>query len=54
MNATMTKFGYPDSVVRDYPLWSVQLRPAQATLGALVFVCKEPAIRTCRPTMPSI
>jgi len=41
MNATMEKFGYPDTVVRDYPLWSVQLRPKQATLGALVLICKE-------------
>jgi diadenosine tetraphosphate (Ap4A) HIT family hydrolase len=45
MNATMTKFGYPGSLIREYPCWSVQLRPAQATLGALVLVCKEAATR---------
>ncbi|MGD8976822.1 MAG: HIT family protein [Gammaproteobacteria bacterium] len=45
MNATMEKFGYPDTLVRDYPLWSVQLRPKQATFGALVAICKEPARR---------
>ncbi len=43
MNETMRKFGYPDSVVRDYRSWSVLLRPKQATLGALVLASKEPA-----------
>ena len=42
-NATMTKFGYPDSLIRDYAHWVVLLRPQQATLGALVLVCKDPA-----------
>jgi len=39
----MEKFGYPDTLVREYPHWSVQLRPKQATLGALVVICKEDA-----------
>ncbi|MCW5746878.1 MAG: HIT family protein [Alphaproteobacteria bacterium] len=38
----MTKFGYPASAIAQTPSWSVQVRPAQATLGALVLVCKEP------------
>jgi len=38
----MTKFGYPQSLVRDYARWVVLLRPQQATLGALVLVCKDP------------
>lgn len=42
-NATMTKFGYPETVVADYDTWTVQLRPKQVTLGALVLVCKAPA-----------
>ena len=41
MNATMTKFGFPASLVADYPHWVVLLRPQQVTLGALVLVCKE-------------
>jgi diadenosine tetraphosphate (Ap4A) HIT family hydrolase len=45
MNPTMAKFGYPDSLVREYPRWVVLLRPAQATLGSLVLVCKEPVTR---------
>jgi len=42
-NATMTKFGFPETVVADYDAWTVQLRPKQVTLGSLVLVCKSPA-----------
>ena len=42
-NATMTKFGYPDTLVADYDHWAVLLRSRQVTLGALVLVCKRPA-----------
>ena len=42
-NATMTKFGFPDTLVADYQHWCVLLRPAQATLGALVLACKDDA-----------
>ena len=41
-NATMTKFGYPETVVADYDAWTVQLRPKQVTLGSLVLICKAP------------
>ena len=41
MNATMSKFGYPASLLADYQHWAVLLRPQQITLGALVLVCKE-------------
>lgn len=39
----MTKFGYPDTLVRDLEHWCILLRPAQATLGSLVLVCKDEA-----------
>lgn len=42
-NATMTKFGYPQTLIRDYRRWVVLLRPHQATLGALVLICKDAA-----------
>ena len=42
-NQTMTKFGYPDTLIGDYRHWCVLLRPAQATLGALVMACKDEA-----------
>jgi diadenosine tetraphosphate (Ap4A) HIT family hydrolase len=43
MNATLRKFGFPETLVRDYVHWSLLLRPQQATLGALVLVNKESA-----------
>lgn len=43
-NSTIAKFGYPDSLVVDYEHWVVLLRPQQATLGALVLVCKGQAL----------
>ena len=43
VNETMTRFGYPDTLVREYDHWAVLLRPAQVTLGSLVLVCNEPA-----------
>lgn len=42
-NVTQVKFGYPDTLVAETPFWSVQTRPAQPSLGALVLICKEPA-----------
>ncbi len=42
-NATMQKFGAPQTVIRRFRYWSVMLRPAQATLGALVLIAHEPA-----------
>ena len=39
----MKKFGHPASLIRDYDNWCVLLRPAQATLGAVVLVCKDEA-----------
>ena len=43
MNATMQKFGYPDTLVREYKNWVLLLRPQQVTLGALVLICKNEA-----------
>lgn len=43
LNATMRKFGAPDTVIHQFQTWSILLRPAQATLGALVLAAHEPA-----------
>ena len=43
MHATIEKFGYPSSLLREYRSWVVLLRPAQPTLGSLVLACKEEA-----------
>lgn len=45
INATMTTFGHPDTVVAEYPHWVVLLRPQQATLGALVLAARGAATR---------
>jgi len=39
-NDTMRKFGFPDSLIRDYEHWVVLLRPAQVTLCSLVLAAK--------------
>lgn len=43
LNATMRKFGAPDTIIHSFQYWSVMLRPAQVTLGALVLAAHEPA-----------
>jgi len=35
-NATILTFGYPDTLIAEYPAWFVLLRPQQVTAGALV------------------
>jgi len=42
-NATMRKFGAPETCIREYEHWILLLRPRQATLGALVLAAREPA-----------
>ena len=43
MNPTVEKFGYPETLVREYDHWLVLLRPAQVTLGSLVLAAKSDA-----------
>ena len=40
-NATMVKFGYPESLVKEFDHWVVLVRPVQCTLGALVLINKS-------------
>ena len=42
-NDTMRKFGYPETLIREYDHWTVLLRPAQVTLGSLVLAAKSDA-----------
>jgi diadenosine tetraphosphate (Ap4A) HIT family hydrolase len=42
-NDTMRKFGFPETLVRDFEHWVVLLRPAQVTLGSLVLCAKSEA-----------
>lgn len=43
MNATIEKFGYPATLIREYEHWVVLLRPAQPTLGSLVLATRSDA-----------
>jgi len=40
-NATLKKFGYPESLIRTYQHWHLLLRPNQPTIGSLILICKE-------------
>ena len=43
MNPTIEKFGYPGTLLKEFEHWLVLLRPAQVTLGSLVFAAKSDA-----------
>ncbi len=43
MNATIEKFGYPATLIREYDHWVLLLRPAQVTAGSLVLAAKSDA-----------
>ncbi len=43
MNATIQKFGYPATLIREFEHWLVIVRPAQVTLGSLVLAAKSDA-----------
>lgn len=43
MNATIEKFGYPASLIKEYGHWLVLTRPAQVTAGSLVLAAKSEA-----------
>lgn len=39
-HATLMKFNYPRSLLREYESWVVLLRPEQVTVGSLIVACK--------------
>jgi diadenosine tetraphosphate (Ap4A) HIT family hydrolase len=43
INATISKFGYPDTLVGEFDHWMVLLRPSQVTAGSLVIAAKSGA-----------
>lgn len=43
MNATMEKFGWPETLVAEFDHWVVLTRPGQPTLGSLVLAAKSDA-----------
>ncbi len=40
INSTITKFGYPATLLRDYRHWVLLVRPAQVTAGSLILAAK--------------
>jgi diadenosine tetraphosphate (Ap4A) HIT family hydrolase len=44
VNQTIKRFGYPATLIAEYPHWVVLLRPAQPTLGSLVLAAKSDAL----------
>lgn len=42
-NQTTVRFGYPQTLIRDYEHWTVLLREQQVTLGSLVLCAKSDA-----------
>lgn len=42
-NETLTKFGYPDTLIHEDGEWAVLVRPQQVTLGSLVLVSHQAA-----------
>ena len=43
MNGTIRKFGWPQTLVREFDHWVILARPAQPTLGSLVLAAKSDA-----------
>jgi diadenosine tetraphosphate (Ap4A) HIT family hydrolase len=43
MNATLEKFGYPHTLLKEFDHWCILMRPAQATFSALVLCSKHDA-----------
>ena len=43
MNATIEKFGYPATLLREYEHWVLLVRPAQVTAGSLILAAKSEA-----------
>lgn len=43
MNPTITKFGYPATLVREYRHWVLLVRPAQVTAGSMILAAKGDA-----------
>lgn len=41
MHETLKKFGYPDSLVKEYEHWLVLIRPEQVTLGSMILFEKN-------------
>lgn len=41
MDATLHKFGYPETLIKEYNHWRLLCRKEQVTLGALILISKD-------------
>lgn len=39
--STLEKFGFPQTLIKEYRNWYLLLRPKQVTVGSLVLICKD-------------
>jgi diadenosine tetraphosphate (Ap4A) HIT family hydrolase len=44
MNATLRRFGYPGSVIKEFVHWVVMVRPGQVTLGCAVIAARSECV----------
>jgi diadenosine tetraphosphate (Ap4A) HIT family hydrolase len=44
MNATLKRFNYPASIIKEYAYWVVMVRPGQVTFGCAVIAAKSECI----------
>ena len=51
MNQTLTKFGYPSTLIAEYTHWVVLQRPKQVTVGSLILAAKADCLSFS--TLPS-
>ena len=51
-HATLERFAYPESLVREFEHWAVLVRPAQVTAGSLVLVATDDDARRW-PELPA-
>jgi len=40
MNDTIKKFGYPETLIKEYDNWVILLRPKQSTIGSMILAHK--------------
>lgn len=53
MHTTLEKFGYPASCITELEHWAIVMRPAQATLGAVVLIAKSDATSVAHLPAPA-
>ncbi len=41
LSSTLSKFGYPNNLIKSYQHWHLLLRPSQPTIGSLILISKD-------------